>query len=98
MPHWTGEGETYAAASCGRDALSPCRKRMTIAVRAPKDKEVTGRLFVPKPNGMGMEILAFKIPARRGEGGREGRFLPGETDALPGNAGPRHAGRGVVPA
>jgi hypothetical protein len=32
-----------------------------LAVRAPKDKDVTGRLFLPKPDLSGMVPLAFKI-------------------------------------
>jgi len=33
----------------------------TIAIRAPKDKVVTGRLFVPKADGTGMLPLKFKV-------------------------------------
>ena len=58
-----GEGEVYV----GGDNLGPWRppdqvyRSATLVARAPKGKDVTGRLFVPKSDVSGMTILKFKL-------------------------------------
>lgn len=60
-----GEGEAYVT---GEDYLpwqAPAEnyRNVALAVRAPKGKEVTGRLFAPKPDLSGMVVLSFKLEA-----------------------------------
>jgi hypothetical protein len=58
-----GEGEVFIGGETLMPWSPPERlySNSILAARAPKGKEVTGRLFVPKPDFSGMAILRFKL-------------------------------------
>ncbi len=72
-----GDGEVYI----GGDNLEPWRppdqayRSATLAARAPKGNEVTGRLFVPKPDFSGMIILKFKLGPQAEKANSKAEFL-----------------------
>ncbi|MDB6109673.1 MAG: hypothetical protein JWR69_1423 [Pedosphaera sp.] len=70
-----GAGEVFLAGEAADRWTPPVQvyQQGILAIRAPKDKEVTGRLFVPKPDFSGMTALTFKIPLTAGkpEAGKE---------------------------
>jgi len=72
-----GEGEAYV----GRDSSEsrspsdrPFQNRV-IFIRAPKDKEVTGHLFIAKPDFTRMVHLKFKVDTVTATPGSEKEFL-----------------------
>src|SRR5438552_873681 len=72
-----GEGEVYV----GVENLQPWDTRnrsyedSVVAMRAPQGKDVSGRLFVPKPDLSGMAVLKFTVPAARAKAESRGEFL-----------------------
>ncbi len=66
-----GEGEVYVAAEAipGRPVPRPVGQTGGdyLGVRAPEGKDVTGRLYWPKPDLSGMAAVRFKIPASRAD-------------------------------
>src|SRR5688572_12522835 len=71
------EGEVY----CLTPAMAPPNRNhwveaseLVLLVRAPKDKEVRGRLFVPNEKGDGMVPLSFAIPPDAARPEAEKRF------------------------
>ncbi|HEX4643972.1 MAG TPA: hypothetical protein VH598_00030, partial [Verrucomicrobiae bacterium] len=56
-----GEGEAFIGGATFEPWMQNAYRDEILAVRAPKDKEVTGRLFLPKPDFSGLVPLKFKI-------------------------------------
>ncbi len=55
-------------------------ERDRIAVRAPADKDVSGRLFLPKSDATGYVALKFRIPASAADKDAKHRFLSLKAD------------------
>src|SRR5258706_4238367 len=76
-----GEGEAYVESAgsspwTGNNSLAQER----IAIRAPKGKDVTGRLFVSNPNTNGMISLKFKLVADSAASEARADFLKVKED------------------
>src|SRR5436190_21060804 len=73
-----GEGEVYI------DGVSSpwggASDQEHIAVRAPKGKEITGRLFVRNPETNGLIALKFKLAAQEGRPEARAEFLKAKED------------------
>jgi len=103
-----GEGEVYIGGESLRPWTPPERlySNSILAARAPKGKEVTGRLFVPKPNFSGMTILNFKLgpetekPESKAEflKAKEGHYQRLRDRDVPGAAWFRHQENEVLKA
>ncbi len=72
-----GPGEVYInrnnpnGGSLGRVALGDVLPQDVVAFRIPEAREVTGRLFVPRADGKGLERISFKVTPPPGmEGAR----------------------------
>jgi hypothetical protein len=72
-----GQGEAYVF-SRGGDMMPRgvnWRDGGTIAIKAAADKDVTGRLFLPKDDFSGMVALKFSVPAAAARADARQRFL-----------------------
>src|SRR5947207_3765053 len=82
------------------------RQNHSIANRAPQGKDVTGRLFVPKPDGNGMMPLKFKIDSAKAKAESRVEFLKAKENHyrqlvernVPGGAWFRHQERETAKA
>jgi len=71
------EGEVYLGGE-GFNAWEPFNRQFQnqiLAIRAPNQATVLGRLFVPKADGSGMMPLKFQIDAARSKADSRGEFL-----------------------
>ena len=73
-----GQGEAYVTGVDQRFARTPYVPNAvapTIAIRTPKARRITGRLFLPKKDFSGMVAVKFSIPADQGKAENRKRFL-----------------------
>ena len=97
-----GKGEAYVQHRLQRGAfLMVDYLNASVVVRAPAGKDVSGRLFVPKPDWSGSVILKFTIPAASADQDARAQFLAGKAQHyqrllernIPGAAWFRHQAR-----
>ena len=104
-----GDGEAYAGDSIQVEPFggnSSIKEDMTLSVRAPKDKDVTGRLFVPTTNYSALILLTFKIPASTAKSAARAEFFKAKQAhyqslldrGLPGAAWFRHEKQEAIAA
>src|SRR2546426_176884 len=70
-----GGGEVYLDGESFTPWTPGDRQNHSIAIRALQGKDVTGRLFVPKPDGSGMTLLKFKIDSAKAKAESRVEFL-----------------------
>lgn len=80
-----GEGEAYLR----YDAPTPWRtigpgeaeaERDHLAVRAPRGRDITGKLYLPKGDLSGMTAVKFRLPASAADADAKNRFLRIKAD------------------
>lgn len=99
-PYATVDGGGEAHVALSRDNNNSI-DAAELAVRLPAAREVTGRLYVPAPEGPGMQILKFKLPPDVFSEARREDFLRARRDfyqslferRIPGTAWFRHRAR-----
>jgi hypothetical protein len=95
-----GDGEVYVGGEALQSWGQPGRlfQNMTLAVRAAKGHNVTGRLFVPKSDLSGMVALKFKVDSTSEKGDSKNEFFKAKEELyrhlrernIPGGAWFRH--------
>ena len=70
-----GAGEIYVSASRQPWERDPSSPGQSVAICAPEGKDVTGRLFLPKPDFKGMVQVRFVIPATNAQPDAKTNFL-----------------------
>lgn len=72
-----GNGEAYLTGygSLPWEAADDRSRERTISLRIPENKEITGQLFVPKPDFSGMVQVVFKVAASESRPEARQKFL-----------------------
>ncbi len=98
-----GEGEAYVEIDWTRWTQGNAYGDASLSVRSPGGGDVTGSVYIPRPELDGMDVLRFRLPADRASPAARVEFLRAKEDAyrdqlsrdVPGAAWFRHQSRKV---